>query len=86
MRAAPRVLRSWFPALPGIYPPRVPLRVLLRTIQVRPEPESDQPRRLGIGQYRILASLSPNLNLPAIVVEHQVPGFRWRRWLHASGP
>jgi hypothetical protein len=85
MRAAPSaLLRYRFPALPGIFAGRVPLRVLLRPIQVRPEPESNQPRRLGIGQY-ILAQFSPNLILPAIVLEHRMIDYWWRRWLHASG-
>jgi hypothetical protein len=86
MRASPStLLRFRFPALPGIDPPRVPLRVLLHTKQIRPEPEFDQLRRLGIGQYHSLASLVPNHNLAALFVEHRVPSCRWRRRLHASG-
>jgi hypothetical protein len=50
------------------------------------KPESDQPRRHGIGEYRLLASFSPDRNIPAFVVEHRLQGYWWRRWWHASGP
>jgi hypothetical protein len=70
----------------------------VRTIQVRPEPEWNQPRFIGqyafwphfqprfIGKYRFLASFSPDLNLPVLLVAHRVLGYWRRRWLHASGP